>query len=113
MPANHTTIKSTKRRQYVAQNELENGQTLEGVEDVNLVAYLVSRGFIAIPYMKESKEGELPRVVWDVQGENVEKARREYYGNASIGVRDFVRSLKEMRTDLYTMRNMGTTNKED
>ena len=81
------------------------------VEDANLVAYLVMRGFVAIPYMKETKEGEQRRVVWDIQGD-IEKARQEFYGNAN-GIRDFVRSLKEVRQDMHTMRGMETTNKED
>ena len=104
----------------MAQDELVRSRSsgasteLSGVEDVNLVAYLVSRGFVAIPYMKEAKEGEsqVPRVVWDVQGKNIEKVRREYYGNANVGVRDFVRSLREVRTDLNTMKNMANNGQQ-
>ena len=81
------------------------------VEDANLVAYLVTRGFVAIPYMKETREGDQRRVIWDVQGD-IEQARQEFYGNAN-GIRDFVRSLKEVRQDMYTMRGMVTTYKED
>lgn len=81
------------------------------VEDANLVAYLVARGFVAIPYMKETKEGDQRRVVWDVQGD-IEIARQDFYGNVN-GIRDFVRSLKEVRQDMHTMRGMVTTSKED
>ena len=81
------------------------------VEDANLVAYLVTKGFVAIPYMKETKEGDQRRVIWDVQGD-IEKTRQEYFGNAN-GIRDFVRSLKEVRQDMYSMKSMVTTNKED
>ncbi|MFA5324056.1 MAG: hypothetical protein WC373_15390 [Smithella sp.] len=81
------------------------------VEDANLVAYLVMQGFVAIPYMKETKDSDQRRVIWDIQGD-IEKARQEFYGNAG-GIRDFVRSLKEVRQDLYTMKSMVTTNKED
>ena len=97
-------------------------EEISGVEDVNLVAYLDARGFIAIPYMKKVKKGELPRVIFDVQGEGIEKARQDFYGNALIGVRDFVRSLREKRSDLHNMRNIennntltnrSTTEKED
>ena len=80
------------------------------VEDANLVAYLVTKGFVAIPYMKETKEGDQRRVVWDVQGD-IEQARQDFYGNVN-GIRDFVRSLKEVRQDLHTMKSMVTTNKE-
>jgi len=89
----------------VAKNEVTT------VEDANLVAYLVTRGFVAIPYMKETREGDQRRVIWDVQGD-IEQARQEFYGNAN-GIRDFVRSLKEVRQDMYTMRGMVTTYKED
>ncbi len=81
------------------------------VEDANLVAYLVTKGFVAIPYMKETKEGDQRRVIWDVQGD-IEPARREFYGNAG-GIRDFVRSLKEVRQDMHSMKGMITTYKED
>ena len=74
------------------------------VEDANLVAYLVTKGFVAIPYMKETREGDQRRVVWDVQGD-IEQARQEFYGNAN-GIRDFVRSLKEVRQDMHTMKGM-------
>jgi len=89
----------------VAQNKMTT------VEDANLVAYLVARGFVAIPYMKETKEGDQRRVVWDVQGD-IEIARQDFYGNVN-GIRDFVRSLKEVRQDMHTMRGMVTTSKED
>ena len=81
------------------------------VEDANLVAYLVTKGFIAIPYIKETKDSDQRRVIWDVQGD-IEKARQEFYGNTN-GIRDFVRSLKEVRQDMHSMKSMVTTNKED
>ncbi len=81
------------------------------VEDANLVAYLVTKGFVAIPYMKETKDSDQRRVIWDVQGD-IEPARQEFYGNAG-GIRDFVRSLKEVRQDMHSMKSMVTTNKED
>jgi hypothetical protein len=87
----------------------KNGVTT--VEDANLVAYLVTKGFIAIPYMKETREGDQRRVIWDVQGD-IEQARQEFYGNAN-GIRDFVRSLKEVRQDMHTLKGMITTYKED
>ena len=81
------------------------------VEDANLVAYLVTKGFVAIPYMKETKDSDQRRVIWDVQGD-IEPARQEFYGNAG-GIRDFVRSLKEVRQDMHSMKGMITTYKED
>lgn len=79
-------------------------EEITGIEDVYLVAYLSARGLVAIPYMKESKEGETPKVVWDVEGNNAEKVRLEYYRNATIGIKDFIRSLKETKTDMHTTR---------
>lgn len=81
------------------------------VEDANLVAYLVTRGFVAIPYIKETKDSDQRRVIWDVQGD-IEPARQEFYGNVN-GIRDFVRSLKEVRQDMHTLKGMITTNRED
>ena len=74
------------------------------VEDANLVAYLVTKGFVAIPYMKQAKDSDQRRVIWDVQGD-IEPARQDFYRNAD-GIRDFVRSLKEVRQDMQTMKNM-------
>ena len=95
----------------MAQDEVVKSRSeISGIEDVYLVAYLQMRGFVAIPYMKESKEGELSkRVVWDVQGKGIALARQDYFGNVS-GIRDFVRSLKEVRQDMHSMRNTETTN---
>ena len=81
------------------------------VEDANLVAYLVTKGFVAIPYMKETKDSDQRRVIWDVQGD-IEPARQDFYRNAD-GIRDFVRSLKEVRQDMHSMKGMITTYKED
>ena len=81
------------------------------VEDANLVAYLVTKGFVAIPYMKEPKDSDQRRVIWDVQGD-IEEVRKDFYRNAN-GIRDFVRSLKEVRQDMHSMKSMVTTNKED
>ena len=90
----------------MAQNKIV--EEISGIEDVYLVAYLQMRGFTTMPYIKETKESELPRVIWDVQGKGIEQARQDFYSNAS-GIRDFVRSLKEIRQDMHSMRNMEST----
>jgi len=75
------------------------------VEDVNLVAFLVVKGYTLIPYIKSHKDGEARRVAWDVQGDADSEIKR-FYANELIGVRDFARALKDVRSDMYNVKNI-------
>ncbi len=77
------------------------------IEDVNIVAYLMLKGFQAIPYLKETKDGQGPRVAWDVAGSRVDAVIEKYYGNDKIGIRDYVRVLKEVRGGMYSLKSQS------
>lgn len=79
------------------------------LEDANLVAFLVMKGHIAIPFIKD---GDKSRVAWDVQGD-VKKHVDEYYNNALVGIRDFVTHLKEVRSGMYNTKTINVQNRED
>lgn len=75
------------------------------LEDANIVAYLSMKGFIAIPYIMEGSA----RVAWDVQGD-IDQEIQEYYHDKTI--RDFVKSLKEVRSAIFTVKSIHNQEKE-
>lgn len=88
----------------MGKNEVE----ITTVEDVHLVAFLVLRGFIVIPYIKTHRDGDERRVAWDIQG-NAKPDIERFYANERVGVKDFTRSLKEVRAEMYNIKLMKET----
>jgi len=83
------------------------------VEDANIVAYLVMKGFIAIPYIKKEAIGnESSRVAWEVQGD-IKKEVDEFYNNSKVDVYSFVRALKDVRAEMYNIKQINNQLKED
>jgi len=84
-------------------------EVVSTVVDANLVAYLVMKGFIAIPFIKsKSSEGQSSRVAWDIQGkqEAIDKEMNRYYSNERVGILDYVRILKEIRGEMYNIKSL-------
>lgn len=79
------------------------------VEDANLVAFLIMRGYVVIPYIKSHKEGMERRVAWDVQGD-ADRDIKRYFANEKVPIKDFIRSLKEVRNDMYNIKSIGNNN---
>jgi len=79
------------------------------IDDANMIAYLELKGYTAIPYIKtEASENYGSRVSWDVIG-NVDQINEEigrFWANETVGVRDFVRILKDVRSNMYNLKNM-------
>lgn len=76
------------------------------IENANLVAFLVLNGFIAIPFIiKEAVGHESSRVAWDVQGD-IESTLKRYHANEKVGVKDFVRCLVDVRTQMYSQKQI-------
>lgn len=74
------------------------------IEDANVVAFLTMKGFVAIPYIiAEARPGQGSRVAWDIEGD-IDAMIKRFYANEKIGVRDFVKALKEIRASMYTMK---------
>jgi hypothetical protein len=85
------------------------------VIDANVAAYLVMKGFIAIPFIKnKSSEGQGSRVAWDIQGDQdaIDYEMRKYYGNEKVGILDYVRILKDIRSEMYGIKSLKGQLKE-
>jgi hypothetical protein len=85
------------------------------IDDANIVAYLVMKGYIAIPYIKtEATESQSSRVSWDVQGDTdaINTEVKMFWANERVGIRDYVRILKDIRSTMYTVKNMKGQLKE-
>jgi hypothetical protein len=63
------------------------------IEDANIVAYLVLRGFIAIPFIQTEK--------------GVDAEIKMYYSNDKVGVHDYVRVLKDVRSSMYSVKQIN------
>jgi hypothetical protein len=83
------------------------------VEDANIVAFLAMMGYIAIPYIcSKARPGQGSRIAWDIDAD-VSDTIKKYYHNEKVGVKDFVRSLKEVRTEMYNVKQMNNQLKKD
>jgi len=79
------------------------------IEDANVVAFLAMKGYTAIPYIKhEAKEGQSSRVAWDVQGdpEAIELEIKMFWANERVGIRDYIRILKDVRSNMYGIKQV-------
>jgi hypothetical protein len=78
------------------------------ISDANIVAFLVMKGYIAIPYIESEMSGKSgSRVAWDVQGKGVDEEITRYYSNEKVGIQDFVRSLKATRSSMYNTKHIN------
>jgi len=86
------------------------------IEDANIVAFLVLRGFIAIPFIQTEKGGDIGRgtdtssmVAWDIEDEDgkVDAEIKMYYSNEKVGVHDYVRVLKDVRSQMYSTKQVA------
>ena len=87
------------------------------IEDANIVAFLVLKGFICIPFIQTEKsekggdKGGSARVAWDVEGE-VAPVIHKFYENENVGVHDYVRVLKDVRSQMYNCKSMANQLKQ-
>lgn len=85
------------------------------IDDANIVAYLVMKGYIAIPYIKsEATDSQSSRVSWDVQGDPdaINAEVKMFWENERVCIRDYVRILKDIRSTIYTIKSMKGQLKE-
>jgi hypothetical protein len=81
------------------------------LSDANKVAFLILRGFIAIPFIQTEKGGDEREskgstVAWDVEAEDgkVDAELKAFNANVKVGVREFVRILKDVRGEMYSVK---------
>ena len=85
------------------------------IEDAMIVAYLVMKNYLAIPYIKsEATSNQGSRVAWDVQGDQnaIENEIKMFWANEKVGIRDYARVLKDIRSNMYTLKSMKGQLKE-
>ena len=76
------------------------------IEDVNIVAYLSIRGFVAIPFIKEeAHDGKSRQIAWEIKGD-VKEAISNLYANYNVGVREFCKMVGYVKKDMYDLKNM-------
>ena len=76
------------------------------IEDANIVAYLVTKGFRAVPFVKDGLKNN-SRVAWTIE-DDITEAVEDYYQGCNVDVYSFVKSLKDVRAEMY---NLKQTNK--
>jgi hypothetical protein len=78
------------------------------LEDTSLVAFLKLKGHIAIPWISRN-EGEDIRVAFDIQGNSkkIEDDMKAFYNNEQVGIQEFVRQLKDVKSQMYNLRRIG------
>ena len=87
----------------------ENSVNNSIVVDANVAAFLVLKGFIAIPFIKsKASEDQSSRVAWDIQGDEdaIDKEVRKYYSNEKVGILDYVKVLKDIRSEMYGIKSV-------
>jgi hypothetical protein len=83
-------------------------RTLTNLEDTSLVAFLKLKGHIAIPWISRTDPNDI-RVSFDIQGDGkqIESDMRNFYNNEMVGIQDFCRCLKDVKSSMYNLRRIG------
>lgn len=88
--------------------EKEKGQPINNLEDTSLVAYLVLKGHIAIPWRDTENHDHISfEIETDIRADI-----DAFYANEKIGIQDYVKCLKAVKSQMYNMKNMEVKRKE-
>jgi len=79
------------------------------IEDANIVAYLVTKGFRATPFVKDGPKNS--RVAWTIE-DDITEAVEDYYNNDQVDVYGFVKSLKDVRAEMYNLKQANKNQTE-
>jgi len=79
------------------------------LEDTSLIAYLKLKGHILIPWISRDDPSDI-RVSFDIQGNElqIEKDMQTFYDNEQVGIQDFCRNLKEVKSTMYNLKRIKT-----
>lgn len=70
-------------------------------EDASLVAFLILRGHKTTPFKRADG-----RVVFSVEGD-ILPTLQELYANTQVGVLDFIKTLKAVRSSIFALKAGG------
>lgn len=76
-------------------------------EDATIVAFLACQGHQITPLRNSNG-----RVVFEVDGD-ISKDIEAFYANQLVGVADYVRTFKALRSSIFTLKAMGTRKDND
>jgi len=77
------------------------------LEDSSLVAFLKLKGHTIIPYLSDDDPRDPERVAFDISGneEAIKSDISNYYNdNPLVGIGEYVRSLKDVKSQMYITR---------
>jgi hypothetical protein len=82
-----------------------------GIMDTNLVAYLKLKGHPVIPWINE--ENHYYQISFDVEGdsETIQSDLHAFYNNEQVGIQDFCRAVKEVKSEMHAMKRMAANRK--
>jgi hypothetical protein len=79
---------------------METKKTTE-IEDATIIAFLSLKGHHINPYRRADG-----RVVFKVSGD-ISHTLHELYSNVHIGILDYIKSLKTIRSSIFTIKAFG------
>jgi len=69
-------------------------------EDATVVAFLALRGHIVTPLRSQSG-----RIIFQVEGD-ISRDVEDFYLNQPVGVMDYVRTLKGIKSQIFTLKTL-------
>jgi hypothetical protein len=77
------------------------------LEDTSLVAFLMLRGHKVTPLRSKEPTVEEPqvRIAFEVHGDIAEDTD-DYYDNVFVGISDYVKCLKSVRSSMFNMKRI-------
>lgn len=68
-------------------------------EDASIVAFLSLKNFKITPQKTDSG-----RVIFLVEGESINQGLQDLYGNEKVGVLDFIKAMKAIRSSIFALK---------
>jgi hypothetical protein len=76
------------------------------LEDTSIVAFLKLKKYDTVPFVTLD---DSQRVKFKISGDpkQIELDIVAFYGNESVGIFDFIRCLKEIKSQMYSLKRIG------
>lgn len=68
-------------------------------EDASIVAFLSLKNYKIIPH-----KADTGKVVFTVEGENINQGLQDLYGNENVGALDFIKAMKAIRSSIFALK---------
>jgi hypothetical protein len=80
-------------------------QNTTNLEDTSLVAFLLLKGHRIKPWRETNSPDH---VSFDIEGEalEIEFDMQKYYNNEQVGIQDFIKCLKEVKSQMYNLKKV-------